>query len=378
MKSENKLIQLGLFILTLVTTTIAGAEWTWGSSFINSFRPMGWHEFLTGFNYSIPFLLFLTTHEFGHYFMAKYHKVEVSLPTYIPFWFGDMTSLGTMGAFIKLKDRIEDKIKYFDIGIAGPLAGFVVALLVLFYGFSNLPELSYLFKIHPEYQKYGADYAKYVYDANQVGNVGIGENLLFSFLKNHIPAVKSLIPHPNEMIHYPLLLAGYLGLFFTSLNLIPIGQLDGGHILYGLIGKKYHDKISPVIFVLYMTYFGIGTHTVDEYRYGNNEDFVYSLLYTAIYIYFLAVSFTSLTENRQLRIILALLVFIVQIGLNYFFKIEGYSGLLLFGFIVGRFLGVYHPETFDSQPIGKSRIILGVLALIIFVLTFSLHPFIIS
>ncbi len=375
---KQKLIQLGLFLLTIVTTTIAGAEWTYGSSFIDSFRPMGWSQFFDGFHYSIPFLLFLTVHEFGHYFMAKYHRIDVSLPTYIPFWFGNMTSLGTMGAFIKIKDKIEDKKKYFDVGIAGPLAGFVIAIGVLIYGFTHLPPLAYLFKIHPEYQVYGEDYAKFVYQKNQAGQVALGENLLFTFLKNNLVELKNLLPHPNEMIHYPYLMAGYLGLFFTSLNLIPIGQLDGGHILFGLIGKKNHDKVSAVLFVLYMTYFGIGTHSIEEFKNGSTENFIYSVLATGIYIYFLMISFTSLTQNKEIRAILALSIFLIQLAIHYFFKLEGYSGLLLFGFVIGRFLGVYHPETKENDALDMKRIILGILALIIFILTFSFNPFVIS
>ena len=147
-QQRTLLIQIVLFILTLITTTFTGAEWIYGRPFFFGESPLGWHEFFEGLKYSVPFLGVLTVHEFGHYFTAKKHKTDVTLPYYIPLWLGGLSStFGTMGAFIRIKDRINYRVKYFDIGIAGPLAGFVVALGVLWYGFAHLPTLDYVFKI---------------------------------------------------------------------------------------------------------------------------------------------------------------------------------------------------------------------------------------
>jgi membrane-associated protease RseP (regulator of RpoE activity) len=254
--TRTYIIQAVLFIVTVITTTMAGAEWMFGNifSFVYDFayflmgsdaakaevpeaaKALGWPQFVQGFHFSIPFLVILTIHEFGHYFVARMHQVKVTLPYYIPFWFGISNSIGTMGAFIRIKSIVRSRLVFFDIGIAGPLAGFIAALVVLWYGFTHLPPPEYIFTIHPEYARYGLSYPQFVYE-NSAGNIALGDNILFWLFKTYI-ADPARLPHTYEMIHYPYIFAGYLALFFTSLNLIPIGQLDGGHILYGLIGKK--------------------------------------------------------------------------------------------------------------------------------------------
>jgi membrane-associated protease RseP (regulator of RpoE activity) len=147
------LIQAVLFLATLISTTYCGAAW------VNNSTLEGLDYFWTGLPYSISFLAILTVHEFGHYFYAKKNGVETSLPYYIPF----PTMIGTLGAFIRMKGQASSKRAIFDIGIAGPLAGFVAALLLLMYGFTHLPQRDYLYSIHPEYASYGDDYPKDVY-----------------------------------------------------------------------------------------------------------------------------------------------------------------------------------------------------------------------
>ena len=119
-----------------------------------------WEDFLNGTKFSIPFLLILTVHEFGHYFTAKYHNVKSSLPYYIPLppLPGFPSVIGTLGAVIRLRSKVISNVHHFDIGLAGPLAGFIVALVILFYGFTHLPEPEYVFQFHPEYQELGLDY----------------------------------------------------------------------------------------------------------------------------------------------------------------------------------------------------------------------------
>ena len=151
-----------------------------------------------------------------------------------------------MGAFIRIKSVVRSRLTFFDIGIAGPLAGFIAALAVLWYGFTHLPPADFIFTIHPEYARFGSSYPQFVYE-NAPENLILGDNILFWFFKTYI-ADPARLPHAYEMTHYPYIFAGYLALFFTSLNLIPIGQLDGGHILYGLIGKKKFDTVAPVTF----------------------------------------------------------------------------------------------------------------------------------
>lgn len=374
--TRTYLIQGLLFVATLITTTLAGAEWMFGNSFFAAKNPMGWLEFKEGFHFSIPFLAVLTIHEFGHYFTAKAHQVKVTLPYYIPLWFGIGQSIGTMGAFIRITSVVRSRKKFFDIGIAGPLAGFVAALALLWYGFTHLPPLDYIFSIHPDYQRYGVSYPQFVYE-NSAGNLALGDNLLFWFFKTYV-ADPTLLPHAYEIIHYPYIFAGYLALFFTSLNLIPIGQLDGGHILYGLLGKKKFDVVAPVLFVVFATYAGMGMFRPEEFSISNDEAFYTLMAYLFFYAYFLFICFRKLSENPLNAVILSLGVIVVQFALAYTRpEWEGYPGFLPFVFILGRFLGVTHPETDENQPLSLGRTVLGVIALLIFILCFSPKPFIV-
>ena len=380
--TRTHLIQLLLFVATMITTSLAGAEWMFGSIFDLPFleipNPLGWSHFWQGFQFSIPFIGILTVHEFGHYFTAKRHHVNVTLPYYIPLWLGIGQSIGTLGAFIRIKDIIRSRKKYFDIGIAGPLAGFVAALGVLWYGFTHLPTLDYIFKIHPEYQKFGMGFARVVY-ANAKGNqILLGDNILFSFFKNYV-ADPTRLPPPQEMMHYPYLLAGYLALFFTSLNLIPIGQLDGGHILYGLVGNKTYKKITPILFFIFVTYAGLGIFQVTDFETPSDEMFWQQMGYLGIYILFLQWCYSRVSEDdARTGWLLALLTVVVQFGICYIWKgTEGYSGFLAFAFLLGRVLGIYHPPTDDTAPLSRARQILGWLSLIIFILCFTPKPLII-
>lgn len=360
-----------LFLLTLITTTLAGTEWIEGK-FIFYSEGYTWNDFLNGLYFSIPFLGILTAHEFGHYFVAKFHKVKTSLPYFLPMWFGFIgaPSLGTLGAIIRLDSITRSRKQYFDIGIAGPLAGFVVALLVLTYGFANLPPKEDIFKIHPEYAQYGLDYPKYVYN-DSTESIIMGSNLLFEFFKTQV-ADPDLLPHDNELMHYPFIFAGFLALFFTALNLIPVGQLDGGHVLYGLIGAKGHRYVASAVFVLFVFFAGLGLFT----PYDPMEE----LLWAPIYVGFLYLVFSSmpLKLNRD-KLMLAVAVFTLQFLISYFDPtIIGFEGWLLFAFVIGRFLGVQHPPVSINTPLDTKRKILGWIALIIFVLCFSPSPLIIA
>lgn len=379
-RTRTYLLHGGLFLITLITTTMAGAEWMFGRLFIpiEGMKTLGWSEFLDGFNFSIPFLAILTVHEFGHYFTAKANHVRVTLPYYIPLWIGIGQSIGTLGAFIRIQDYINSRQKYFDIGIAGPLAGFALALIVLWYGFTHLPPPEFIFTIHPEYQKWGLDYGRYAYQnlPEGVSPLRLGDNLLFNFFKDHV-ADPARIPHPYEMIHYPYLMAGYLALFFTSINLIPIGQLDGGHILYALIGRKRSQWVSPVLFTAFAFYAGLGMFKPSDFAVPTDEAFYSELGNFGLYIGFLYLAFSRISENRMTSLIVTLSVVATQLVVVWVRPdIEGYSGFLAFAFVLGRFLGIYHPETELEEPLNIKRQLLGWLALIVFILCFSPRPFI--
>jgi membrane-associated protease RseP (regulator of RpoE activity) len=362
------IIQGALFITTVITTTIAGAEWTYGKQI---FTPgYSWADFASGFAFSIPFLLILTAHEFGHYFTARYHSVNTSLPYYLPIppLFLPF-SIGTMGALIRLRQRVHSKKQNFDIGISGPLAGFVMSLIVITYGFLNLPEPEYIFKIHPEYEKYGLNYADSAYQHadSTITDVVIGKNLLFMAFEHYV-ANPHKMPNPHEIMHYPILLAGFISLIFTSINLLPIGQLDGGHVVYGLFGFKVHRIIATVTFIALLYYAGIGV--IDLHNTPSNL-----MLWIVGSGLFLYLSLSGLRLPKRDTVMYAALCLASLILIGWLFpKATGYSGWLFFVFIVGRAIGIQHPPSEIEEPLDTKRIILGWIALIIFVISFSPAP----
>ncbi len=210
-KREKKYLNLILFITTFFTTGFT-ANFLYGMDLNYSIQ------------YAVALLLILTAHEMGHYYYAFRNKIYATLPYFLPL--PVLSPIGTLGAFIKMKSPIPDKRGLFDVGIAGPLAGFIVSLVILFIGFARLPDLEgvrdYVTQIHP-------------WSESGEGALTVGNSLLFEFLRNimgatHLPMY--------ELYHFPLIFAGWIGLFVTALNLMPIGQLDGGHISYALLGKK--------------------------------------------------------------------------------------------------------------------------------------------
>ncbi len=371
-EQKTRLIQLVLFIVTLTTTTLAGAEWIFGTSV---FVGMSRSEFVDGFAFSLPFLGILTVHEFGHYFTAKYHQIKVSLPYYIPLWFGIGPSIGTMGAFIRIREHIDSRLKYFDVGVSGPIAGFVVALGVLYYGFSNLPPQGYIYEIHPEYEQFESVDA--AIEASEGFVIHLGGNLLFDFFKTYV-ADPELLPHENELMHYPWLLAGYLALFFTALNLLPIGQLDGGHVLFGLFGPKRHAIISRVLFSCFVLYAGLGWVSIDDMQdlsLGSLGDF---LLSVAMYLIVVYIAAYSVFKERKDRLLYATVLFTAQFLINLFTGWEGYQGWLLFSVLIGRLLGVDHPPVAEDRDLSMGRKIVGWIALVIFIICFSPRPLVLE
>ncbi|MFN0048915.1 MAG: site-2 protease family protein [Cytophagales bacterium] len=376
MTKEQRILalQIFLFVITLITTTLSGIEWIYGKVFFMNAQGLGWPDWIApdmvieGLKFSTAFIGILTVHELGHYFTAKYYKVDVTLPYYIPMWFGFGSTIGTLGAFIRIKQAINSRKEYFDIGLAGPLAGFILALIVLFYGFTHLPPAEYVLTIHPEYQKYGLEYAQYVYQGME-GQFYIGKNLLFLFFENYVGDPK-LVPNQYEMMHYPFLFAGYLACFFTALNLLPIGQLDGGHILYGLIGNPAHKIVSLALFIGFIFYAGLGIVTPTK---------VQDLLDTNVllYVLFLYFAFAKVGGSFQNALLIAMGILVGQFTVSYFFpNIHGYNGWMLFGLVLGRFLGIYHPTATSDEPLSLGRKVLGWVMLLVFILCFSPEPFV--
>lgn len=382
---KSALIHSSLFILTFITTTLAGAWWVagWSAFYVGD---EGWYmswEYLwegikIGLPYSITFLLILTVHEFGHYFTALYYRLRTTLPYYIPLpplpyiW-------GTLGAVIRIKSRMKTKTETFDVGIAGPLAGFVMAIVLMVYGFRTLPEPEYIFQLHPEYEQYGASYADYVYqksylEERQIPDIVIGNNILFWFFENYV-AEPGRAPNHHELTHFPIIYAAFLSLVFTALNLMPIGQLDGGHVLYGLVGSKRHRVIASVIFIMFLFY-----STLGMLRPGESLDVLGlftapHLPAVAIMIALLFFCLKGLRLPPVTTLTIAAGIFTVEYVISWLFPtVVGYSGWLLFVMLVGRLMPVQHPPTELEEPLTTGRKILGWIALAVFVICWTPNP----
>ena len=384
-------IHVVLFLLTLVTTTIAGAEHITGKFFAGwgMISPAGLlqkEDWIRGLPYALSFLAFLSFHEFGHYFTSVYHKVKCTLPFYIPIYIPipGAINIGSFGAVIRLKERPTSTKKYFDIGIAGPLAGFVISLGLLIYGFLNLPPLeSYILQIHPEYLKeFGGVPSSSTMEASLLaeGNVSyaIGTSLLFELLKNIVPVDPAQIPPHFELMHYPYLFVGYLTLFFTALNLLPIGQLDGGHVVYGMFGPRISGLVSRLAVVV-LLFLG-GTGAIDfQGTPGplNLSGLAFMVFKVSIYFLFIAFILKRVLPIRSSweLYLFTLALISLQILLKWIFPSLHMNLIWLFyAFLVVRFIGVDHPPALVEKPVNLPRKILGWFAILIFILCFSPEP----
>src|SRR5688572_7134357 len=204
-----------LFLLTVATTTLVGAEHFAGFQvdFGNRRLDLSVLEFwLNGLWYSGSILAILGAHEFGHYYACRYYRVDASLPYFLP---APLPLTGTLGAFIRIRQVIPGKRELFDIGIAGPIAGFVVAIPVLLVGMA-------LSRVTP-------------LPADTGNFVELGEPLLF---KGAAWLFFGTPPDGYSINMHTMAFAAWFGLLATALNLFPIGQLDGGHISYAVLGRK--------------------------------------------------------------------------------------------------------------------------------------------
>jgi len=202
-KNKPVIVNIILFLLTFITTSLAG-----GSSDGSLIE-----YFISGLPYSLTILTILLSHEFGHYFAARYFGLKTTLPYFIPF----PSLIGTMGAIIRIRSPIPDRKALFYIGAMGPVMGFIVSLIAVVIGI-------YLSEVKP-LPVGGGDVAIPIF----------GDSLLFSFI---VRIFHGTIPHGHDIFLGPFAWAGWIGFLITSINLIPIGQLDGGHILYALLGRK--------------------------------------------------------------------------------------------------------------------------------------------
>ncbi len=379
---QNYPLHILLFLLTVFTTLMAGAELVTGHSILFGDQALGLAGIWRGIPFSFGFLFFLTVHEFGHYFMAMYHKVRCSLPYYIPIFIPIAAmNIGSFGAVIRIREVPASRRKYFDIGIAGPLAGFVVALGVLLYGFMVLPPVNdTVLAIHPEYvSQFGGIPTAQALSGNGIV-MEFGGSLLFEGLKA-LFADDPNFPPAFEMMHYPFIFAGFLGLFFTALNLLPIGQLDGGHVVYGLLGARKAGHIARATVICLLLVGGLGTFSESAFIMGPDETFVsfisWVLSSRLLYLGILYVIMQRLFAKQGLRVQLGVLAGILVVQALAGFVVAGLEVnpiWLLYAFMGARVIGVDHPVALDDSPLSTGQKIMGCVAIAIFILCFSPNP----
>ncbi len=290
-------LHLLLLLATLLTTTVVGA----GLSL--SFRANQPFDFdaglegyarlihdplflLSGLPFSLTLLGILMAHEMGHYLAARYYHVDATLPFFLP----APTLIGTLGAFIRLRSAIPSKKILFDIGVAGPVAGFVMLVAPLAVGVSM---------------------SRVVPGIGTQGDLIFGTPLILRFFEVvFFPGVPT-----TDLLLHPVVRAAWAGLLATALNLLPIGQLDGGHVLYAFVGER--TRWLSRVFVACLAILGAFQLFTTDYQAG------YNWLFWAVILFFIALR---------------------------------------------------HPLVYDMNPIGRGRSWLGFAALVILLLSFSPTP----
>ncbi len=275
--SERRWINAVLALATIFTTMVMG-------SFLFGVDPISNPSDVTkGIPFTIAIMTILGAHEGGHYIVAKKHGMHTSLPYFIPF----PSLIGTMGAVIKHRGPIPNRKALFDVGVSGPLIGLFVSIGVTVIGLLQPPvqQISELFQIQ------------------------LALPPLFEFITRFIPLNKVLIS-------YPIAFAGWVGMLITALNLIPAGQLDGGHVLRAMLGEKASYVSEALPFVL---------------------------LFLGVYVTFIL-------------------------------NIDG-SVWLFWGFFLLLFAAIGHPKPLDDEvPLGKGRMALGIITFILGLLCITLAP----
>ncbi len=382
---DRYLLHAGLFVVTLLSTAFTGAllfigrseAWAAGGAVLDlGGFPVTTTFLADAFVFGGALIAFLTVHEFGHYVAARVHKVSTSLPYFIP---APLIGIGTLGAVISIRQPIPNRIKLFDVGASGPLAGFVMVLVLLFWAMETLPSPDYMFGVggHDSLLEFIRATGKFpdtaISDAPPGGRLTLGTTPLYWAISQAFPNVPPLY----EMYHYPLLFAAWLGLFFTALNLMPVGQLDGGHIVYALFGPRWHARISRAFIFLMLSSMATGGALTLP---SMSVLFTSSEFLARIITWFILGALLTLCTRRafgeqwwQVTIIILVLASFaaaVPSALSWF----GYFGWLPWCLLLIFMIKVDHPPVPVSLPLCLKRRLLGYLTLAIFVLCFSIKP----
>jgi membrane-associated protease RseP (regulator of RpoE activity) len=301
--SSRILLHLTLLTLTAITTTFTGAFWALGqpvtddsvlafllapvTSVIKATAAGNLEPLLSGLLFTFTLLMILGAHELGHYFACRHYGIRATLPFFLPA--PPVFLFGTFGAVIKIKEPITTRRALFDIGIAGPLAGFAFALPASFIG---------LLSASPS-------------RPSGSGGVQFHDPLLFILINKMFGL--------SQWIDWnPVYWAAWGALLITALNLFPVGQLDGGHVLYAVFGRRIHKWISLIVCVAVAT-----LSILSFYLYNSPMWFLWTVV----------------------------LIFLLKVG---------------------------HPPVAEEEPLGKGRILLAITALIVFLLCFMPFPITIS
>ena len=289
-----------LFVVTVVSVLFAG------SLDVDGARKLSWFaRLLQGWTFAVPLMVILLAHELGHYIAARVHRVEASLPYFIPM---PISPFGTMGAIISMKGRIRSRSALLDIGAAGPLAGMVFAVPILIWGL-----------LHSE--------------VRPLSGQGLmeGQCLLYLVIKR---IVIGPIPDGSDVMLHPTAFAGWVGLLITMINLVPVGQLDGGHVAYALIGPR-QDGVAKLV------------------HYGLLGVFAINFGY----------HFVQNLGAEQMATAVGLALEMSSFWLVWF----------VFLFVLSRFSGPKHPPT-EPGPLSRKRMVVAVCTLLLFVLLFMPTP----
>jgi membrane-associated protease RseP (regulator of RpoE activity) len=291
---------LVLFVLTVLSVFFAGSAQTGATTALDAVRGL-----LSGWVFAVPLMAILLAHEFGHYIAARIHGVPASLPYFIPM---PISPLGTWGAVIAMRGRIGSRKALLDIGAAGPLAGMAVAFPVLVWGL-----------LHSEVRPI-------------TGNgIQEGQCILYVILKR---LTVGPIAAGQDVFLHPVAFAGWTGLFVTMLNLVPVGQLDGGHVSYALFGPAQNKIARAVHYFL-------------------------PVLFLASFVSNLT-SYGTLTE---------MVAHVWQALSNSMFWLVWFGLLFLLRWLGGR----DHPPT-EPGPLGPVRSIVAAVTMLLFVSLFMLTP----
>jgi membrane-associated protease RseP (regulator of RpoE activity) len=381
---ERYWLHIGLFLATLASTIWDGG--TMVGRFDHYAEMDRWISvlglranvdfILDGLRFGASLLLFLSVHEFGHYFAARYHRVDTSLPYFIPFPFN---GIGTFGAVIRIRDRVPSLRKLFDIGAAGPIAGFVVSLGVLIYALATLPPPEYMLGLpgHEALKDYVIRYGVLpdrILTAPTDGTVSlvVGQTPLFWLMTRLVENV----PPMHEMYHYPYLFAGWLGLFFTALNLLPVGQLDGGHILYALAGPRWHGRLARGFLMILLASGAIGfVAGAQEFVHGSllREIAAWAGLSTILFVYLRRMFGGNLSATAPAMLGLVVVAAVAE-GVGEPMLRLGYSGWLIWCALILFLVRVDHPPVLVEEPLTGWRRVAAYAGVVIFFLCFSLKP----